>query len=37
MNNNELINSDLINNEAHDLSELQYFDQSVKVFRTGSN
>ena len=27
----------LINDEAHNLFELQYFDQSVKVFRTGSN
>ena len=25
------------NDEAHNLFELQYFDQSGKVFRTGSN
>ena len=27
----------LINNESQNLFELPYFDQSVKVFRTGSN
>ena len=27
----------VINDEPHDLTELPYFDQSVKVFRTGSN